>query len=289
MKQLTQIPILPKRTSQAHKGDFGKILVIAGSRGMTGAAILAGEAALLSGAGLVTVATPLSEQPIVAAKITPAAMTYGLPSTLAGTLSEKAEEEILKLCSLHDVVAIGPGLSQNAKTQALLKKVIPQISQPLVMDADALNAFQADLGALKKRSQITILTPHPGEFSRLINQPIPTIEQDALRLASDFCQDKNAVTLVLKVAPSLVVDSKNYYINTTGNPGMATAGSGDVLTGMIAALLGQKLSPFAAASLGVYLHGLAGDQAAEKKGMISMIASDILFEIPAAFTKKIDI
>src|SRR3989338_2340985 len=277
--------LLKKRSRDSHKGDFGHVFILAGSRGLTGAAALCSNAALRSGAGLVTLGIPASLNSIMSRKLTEV-MTISLAETKEGTLSLKAEGDILKKIKTSDVVVLGPGLSQYPETQKLINRLILKIGKPMVMDADALNAISKNTGALKKIKSRFAVTPHPGEMSRLINKSMEYVKNNRLIVAKKFSHDYNAV-VVLKGAGTVVAapDGK-YYINTTGNPGMATAGSGDVLTGIIAGLLGQRLNMFNAARLGVYIHGLAGDLAAEDKGEIGLIAGDILEKIPYAIRKS---
>ena len=277
--------LLKKRSRDSHKGDFGHVFILAGSRGLTGAAALCSNAALRSGAGLVTLGIPASLNSIMSRKLTEV-MTISLAETKEGTLSLKAEGDILKKIKTSDVVVLGPGLSQYPETQKLINRLILKIGKPMVMDADALNAISKNTGALKKIKSRFAVTPHPGEMSRLINKSMEYVKNNRLIVAKKFSHDYNAV-VVLKGAGTVVAapDGK-YYINTTGNPGMATAGSGDVLTGIIAGLLGQRLNMFNAARLGVYIHGLAGDLAAKDKGEIGLIAGDILEKIPYAIRKS---
>ncbi len=273
--------LLKKRPRDSHKGDFGHVFILAGSRGLTGAAALCSNAALCSGAGLVTLGIPASLNSIMSRKLTEV-MTISLAETKEGTLSLKAEEDILRKIKTSDVVVLGPGLSQHPKTQKLINRLILKIEKPMVMDADALNAISENTDALKKIKSRCAVTPHTGEMSRLINKSREYVKNNRLIVAKKFSHDYNAV-VVLKGAGTVVArpDGK-YYINSTGNPGMATAGSGDVLTGIIAGFLAQGLKFFDAAKLSVYIHGLAGDLAAKNKGEIGLIAGDILEKIPYA-------
>ena len=281
MEQIEQIPSLPRRRSDAHKGHFGRILVLGGSQGMTGAACLATAACLRSGAGLVTLGVPKSLADVVAGKIT-CAMIKPFDDTQAQSFSLPAVGEILEFAGPMDVVALGPGLSQHPDTQKMVRELVPLLPQTLVIDADGLNALAADVAVLKNRKAPTIITPHPAEFARLTKCPIDDINKERLSKAADFANEYKCV-VVLKFAPCIVTDGKRYYYNTTGNPGMATGGSGDVLTGVVAALLAQQLSPFAASQLAAWVHGRAGDLACQDKGEIGMIASDILAQLPYAF------
>jgi NAD(P)H-hydrate epimerase len=281
VEAVTELPVLPPRAADSHKGDFGRVLVVAGSRGMSGAAALAGQGALRGGAGLVRVAVPEEILPIIASA-NPCYLTSPLPQDEHGRLSAAAGDALRELVAANDVTALGPGLGQSQAVTGLVLAVLKAAPGPLVLDADALNALQAQTQHLRGRPVPPVLTPHPGEFARLTGgQPPaspPEREEQSVRFAAE-----HGVVLVLKGHVTLVTDGRRLYANTTGNPGMATGGSGDVLTGLIAALLGQGLKPFAAAQLGVYLHGLAGDLARDAVGEVSLIASDLLQYLPSAF------
>jgi NAD(P)H-hydrate epimerase len=279
--------IIPPRKPNSHKGDYGHVLILAGSVGLTGAATLCSQATLLSGSGLVTLGIPESLNPIMESKLTEV-MTKPLVETSDLSLSLDAEEEILKFIQRVDAVAIGPGLSRNEETQVLVRRLVGLIDKSIVIDADGINALIGHLNKIKnQKSKIKnlILTPHPGEMARLLRISIDEVQKRREEIAKKFAQDYK-LTLVLKGHRTVVSDYKgNLYINKTGNPGMATAGSGDILTGMIASFLGQGIAPFDAARLAVYLHGLAGDLAAKEKGEISLIASDILDNLSKAIKK----
>lgn len=275
---------LGRRPEDSHKGDYGRIFILAGSRGMSGACVLTSMAALRSGAGLVTVGVSRSLMLPLARRITEA-MTYELPETPAGTLSRRAWPRIMKFLEDQDVLAIGPGLSQNHETQMLIRRVVLHSAKPMVIDADGLNAFRGRAELFRKLKAPAILTPHAGEFVRLFGGKVPKGDRErktrALQAAAKF-----KIVLVLKGHHTVVASPEGEcYVNPTGNPGMATGGSGDVLTGMIAAMLGQKLDPFRAACFGVFIHGLVGDLAAEKKGEISLIAGDMIDVLPEVFLK----
>jgi NAD(P)H-hydrate epimerase len=274
---------LLRRKADSHKGDFGHIFILAGSAGFSGAAVLCAKAALRSGAGLVTLGIPASlNAPIIKIK-PPEVMTLPLPETKEITLSPAAFRKIKEFSRKADIIAIGPGLSQNKATQALIRRVIAGIDKPMVVDADGLNALAKHHKILKEN---VILTPHPGEMSRLSGLTVAEIQKNRKKVAKEFANEYN-VEIVLKGKNTVVADNKgNFYVNLTGNPGMAKAGSGDVLTGIIAAFLGQKLDLFQAAKYAVYLHGLAGDLAAKEKTQISMTASDIIDMLPAAIKKS---
>ena len=278
---VTELPRLARRAADSNKGSYGKDLVVAGSRGMSGAAVLCGSGALRGGAGLVTVAVPEPILPVVAAG-NPCYLTAPLSQDEYGKLSTLAEARILELAQVNDVAAIGPGLGQSAEIKQLLSQLIRNIKIPLVLDADGINALAGQTDSLKDHAAPIILTPHPGDFARLLGCDVATVQARRQELAAQFAQ-KYDVVVVLKGHGSVVTDGRRVFLNPTGNPGMATGGTGDVLTGLIAALLGQGLEPFAAAQLGVYLHGLAGDLATAELGEASMIASDLLTYLPHAF------
>jgi NAD(P)H-hydrate epimerase len=279
MLQIKKLPVLHSRNLSAHKGDFGKVLIVAGSCGMTGAAYLAAKGALRAGAGLAVVATPESQQPILAGKLT-CAMTYPLPETPEQTISLKALRPILELAKKSDVIAIGPGISRNPSTMSLVLALLKQLTIPVVLDADAIIAISKKPNILKEVSCPIIITPHQGEMFSLIGKKITPLNR--LSIAKEFTARYN-ITLVLKGFKSLVMNKNKFYVNTTGNPGMATGGTGDVLTGIISGLLAQGLSPFDASVLGVFIHGKAGDIGVKDLGEISFIASDILSYLPNAF------
>jgi NAD(P)H-hydrate epimerase len=282
LQLVTAVPRLPPRGLDSNKGTYGRVLVVAGSRGMSGAAVLCASAALRGGAGLVRVAVPREVLPIVAAS-NPCYMTAPMPQDADGRLDLSAQAELLSLARANDVVAVGPGLGRSSSLTTLLSAVLEHLQTPVVLDADGLNAFVQDPSRLKRKSPL-ILTPHPGEFSRLLNIDIATVQAHRRDLATAFAAENNLVVL-LKGHRTVVTDGKRLYENTTGNPGMATAGSGDVLTGLIAALLAQGLEAFAAAQLGAYVHGLAGDLAKEELGETGMIASDVLLRLPLAIRR----
>jgi hydroxyethylthiazole kinase-like uncharacterized protein yjeF len=292
MLRVKSLPKLFSREKNTHKGSYGRVLVLAGSPGMTGAAYLCSKAALRSGSGLVTLGIPKSLNPIMETKLT-CVMTHPLPETKALTLSNKGREEILKLCENHNVVALGPGLSQQPETKKLILWLIKTIDRSIVIDADGINALTGKLHILYNIKKNVVLTPHPGEMSRLINLgSAKDVQKKRLDIATQFVKSihkqlekEKDLVLVLKGDKTIVADYKKVYINHTGNPGMATAGAGDVLTGIIVSLIGQGFNVFDASQLGVYVHGLAGDIASKKKGEASMIASDILDFLPDAFIR----
>ena len=272
---------IPTRRKDTHKGDFGHVFVLAGSRGLTGAAYLASQAALLSGSGLVTCGIPESLNTIMEIKLTEA-MTLPLSETKEGSLALDAEKDILDFTGKIDAVTLGPGLSRNTETQKLARNLLKKIDKPLVLDADGVISVVGNCDILKKRKNPTVLTPHPGEMASLVGKDVRAIQATRRKTALDFAKKYNII-LVLKGHRTIVANPKgNFYINETGNSGMSTAGVGDVLTGMISSFVGQGIDAFSAAVIGVYLHGLAGDIAAKEKGQFSLIASDLLDKLPQA-------
>lgn len=282
MRKITEMPKLSARKADSHKGDFGKVCIIAGSIGFSGAAAISAKAALRSGAGLVRVAVPKSVLPIVAS-IEPCYTTIPLAEDSTGKISAKAIDTILNAVEENDCIAFGPGLGVSNGVKTVLENLLRLEGIRLVIDADGLN----NLANLKDWPQINkanlILTPHPGEMKRLwdglLRKPMP---QDREAAAIEFSKETKSI-IVLKGYQTVVTNAEKIYINKTGNPGMATAGTGDVLTGIITALCGQGLDNFNAAQLGVHVHGFAGDFAAKEKGQISMIATDILDYLSQAF------
>jgi ADP-dependent NAD(P)H-hydrate dehydratase / NAD(P)H-hydrate epimerase len=265
--------IVPARAADSHKGDFGRVLVVAGSTGRTGAAHLAALGALRSGAGLVTVATPRSCLPIVAA-MAPEYMTEPLDETPEGTVDFGAVERVLDMKA--DVIAVGPGLGQGPGTAAFVQALVERSGVPLVLDADALNAFVGDPDRLMGREEVgVIITPHPGEMARLLNTSIEAVQHDRVRHAREFAAT-HRVHVVLKGHRTLIAapDGRT-FVNLTGNAGMATGGTGDLLTGMIAAWFAQLLDAEAASKLAVYLHGTAGDLAEADEGEVALVAGDM--------------
>lgn len=284
IQRVERIPSLPARPAESHKGMFGSILVVAGSRGMAGAAALVGASALRSGAGLVRVASPAEIQPTVS-QFESSYMTYPLPCTGEGTIDFPACGPMLEdLLSQATVLAVGPGLGRGGKLPMLVRWLMEGCSLPTVVDADALNALVGQSSLLDGLSRQVVLTPHPGEAGRLLGQPTSAIQADREAAALELASRPNVV-VALKGHGTIVTDGNRVYVNTTGNPGMATGGTGDVLTGVIASLLGQGLEPFEAAQLGTYAHGLAGNIARERKGEIGMIATDLVASLPDAFNR----
>jgi ADP-dependent NAD(P)H-hydrate dehydratase len=277
---VAQLPVLPPRAADSNKGSFGRVLIVAGSRGMSGAAVLCASSALRGGAGLVKLAVPEGILPLVAVA-NPCYLTAPLPQDGNGQLADGAAAELLSLAQTNDVLALGPGLGRSPAITSLVSSLLAQVQIPIVLDADGLNALQQHTERLEGRSAPLVLTPHPGEFARLLDSDVANVQSQRQELALRFAAE-HGVVLVLKGHGTIVTDGRRVYRNTTGNPGMATGGTGDVLTGLIAALIGQKLDAFAAAQLGVHIHGLAGDMARDDLGEISLIASDLLDYLPRA-------
>lgn len=274
---------LPARKPDAHKGSCGTVLALAGSAGMTGAASLASLSAMRSGAGLVYLGIPESLNDIMEAKLTEV-ITKPLPETRNRTLSLSSQDRIYKLMAKADSLVIGPGLSAHPETAELVQSVIRSSNLPTVLDADGLNAFASRPELLRSAASL-IMTPHYGELSRLIKADISQIKGQPLKYALAAAKKFNQI-IILKGAPTVTaLPDGRAWINPTGNSGMATAGAGDVLAGLIAGLLAQGLAPERAAVLGVYLHGLAGDLAAEDKTEYCLLAGDIIEHLPRAFRK----
>lgn len=310
MKQITDLPIIPPRQSNAHKGNFGKVLVLAGSKCMSGAAALIGTAALNCGAGLVRVATSASAQPVVAS-LNPCYTTAALPEDKLGQINSDAFAKVAELARQHDIIAAGPGLGTAKTTRNLIISLIKLPDIKIVMDADGLNCLSQVRNWHNYNKADMIITPHPGEFAKLwksiFREPMP---DDRVKSASKMALQTNT-TVLLKGAQTVVTNGEKYYINTTGNPGMATAGAGDVLTGVIAALAGQAAAQggydltkikhrerktvlggpdfghFQAAQLGAYLHGLAGDIAANTHVLEAINALEIAKNLSNAIKKHI--
>ncbi len=276
--------LVPPRPKDSHKGTFGYLLVIAGSVGLTGAARLTCESALRAGAGMVTLGVPGSLNIAMEASLTET-MTHPLPETSSQSLGLPAFDEIADVASGMHGMAVGPGLGANPETRELVRKLVGKIDLPMVIDADGLNALAGHLDVLRSRSKPTIISPHPGEMSRLTGLSIPDIQNDREKIATSYAAEWQ-VEVILKGAPSLVaVTGGSLHVNTTGNSGMSTAGSGDVLTGILAALLCQGVEARDAAILGTYLHGLAGDIAAERFTAPGMVAGDMTRCLPDAWRK----
>ncbi len=283
--------VIPVRRKNAYKGDYGHVFVIAGSRGKTGAAVMTAKSCLRSGAGLVTVGVPSSLIDAFQARVTEE-MTLPLPDDGTGMLSPEALDVILDFITRKiDVIAIGPGIGVSEATREIITGLVLRSPVPLVIDADGLNSLQGRVQDLADAKSPLVLTPHPGEMRRLLGQEdlkVTDIERDRIGISLQFAAE-TGTHLVLKGVPTVTATPEGRaFLNTSGNPGMASAGSGDVLTGVIASLLGQGFSPEQSAILGVYLHGLAGDFAAADKGEASLIASDIIDHLPPAIRSVVD-
>lgn len=276
-------PLLNRRDRQAHKGQFGHCLLIAGSTGKTGAAALSANSAVRSGSGLVTLAVAESLHTILETKTTEV-MTTPLPDSNSGFVTSSAFPVIEKMLEGKDALAIGPGLGRRPGTTALVQKIVETVPLPLVIDADGLNALAEDITILRrKRSADLILTPHPGEMARLLGASIPDVEAIRISVAQEFARNFG-VYLVLKGARTIIASPfGTAAINSSGNPGMATGGMGDVLTGIIVSLLGQHYSAWDACCLGVFIHGYAGDLVAAEKGEIGICATDVQEMLPYAY------
>ena len=275
--------LVEPRTADSHKGDYGRVTIVAGSRGKTGAAYLAAMGALRSGAGLVTVATPTGCLPIVAA-MAPELMTEALAEGADGDLAPAAAETVL--AGRHDVIACGPGLGRGTGVGAFVRALLERATVPLVLDADALTVMADDPSALSGRDERSvIITPHPGEMARLVGADVEQVQANRLNVAGEFATSRH-LYVVLKGHRTVVATPDGHlFINPSGNPGMATGGTGDVLTGVLAAWLAQLLDAEAACTLAVFLHGAAGDLAEGHRGAVSMVASDLLGQLGPALKR----
>lgn len=275
--------LLPEREPGTHKGDYGHALILAGSPGKAGAAILAARSAVRAGAGLVTVAVP---EPILQTVDLGSieSMTLGLPAGAAGQIAERAAEAVLDAAEGKAVLALGPGLGQDPEAAAAVRRVALECPLPLVLDADGLNAFAGRAGELARRRVETILTPHPGELGRLLGISTATVQEDRIAAARGAAEETGAI-VVLKGRLTLVASGTAVFVNPTGNPGMATGGTGDVLTGLIAGFVAQGMDALDATLLAVYLHGLAGDLAASRLGETALAAGDLVEMLPAALAQ----
>ncbi len=284
MLKIMRLPVqLLKRKPDTHKGDYGHVLIVGGSRGLSGAVCLSAKAALRSGAGLVTVGVPKSLNDIFEIKLTEA-MSLPLAEE-EGALSQEAFSNIKSFLKKIDLIVLGPGAGLGISTRKLIIRIIKEIDKPMVVDADALTALALNPEVLLKRKTKTlVLTPHLGEFSRLVKLDVGKIKKKRKELVKKFALRYN-LTLILKGSSTLVSDGRRIFENNTGNPGMATAGSGDVLSGIIAGLLSQGVDQFKAAKVGVYLHGLAGDFALRDKTQNCLIASDIIEYLPSTIKR----
>ena len=270
---------MPARLNGGHKGTYGRVLVIGGSSGLSGAAAMTSMAALKAGAGLVTLAVPASLHDLMEVKLTEV-MTRSLPETEEVSVSLEALDAAQELAETADVLALGPGMSTNDSTVAFIRQLLLILKKPAVVDADGLNALVGDLDVIKEHQAPLVLTPHPGEMARLLGIKTEEVQNNRIEIALETAKKWNAV-IVLKGAGTVIASPEgSLYVNSTGNPGMASGGTGDVLTGIIAGLLAQGLSPLNAAVAGVYFHGSAGDLAANEKGMLSLVAGDLLEFLP---------
>lgn len=267
------LSLLPDRLPDTHKGDYGKILLICGSRGYTGAAALATMGALRSGAGLVYLAVPESIYEIEATKLWEPVITPLVD--VDGKLSVDVCDQLTFLMNDKDAILIGPGLGQSEGVRCAVQKVLKDFTGPVVVDADGINALAQHKDILRGRTSPTILTPHAGEFARIADRISGDRVKDAMKFAADY-----GVILLLKGHKTIITDGNTLYINTTGNPGMAVGGSGDVLAGIITSLIGQGIAPLEAAACGAWLHGAAGDLCAAEIGQYGMLPTDMLHALP---------
>lgn len=278
------LPPLPPRPADGHKGTFGRVVALAGSDRFSGAAVLVARAALRSGAGLAVIACPARVLPQIAARVM-AEITEPLPDAPPGVLATVSVRRALELAGAADAVALGPGLSDDPRALDFARAVTLRCTRPLVLDADGLNAFAGRLEELAACPAPLVLTPHPGEAARLLGVSAADVQRDRAGAVSELAR-RSGATCLLKGAATLVAEGTRRARNGTGNSGMATGGSGDVLTGVIAALLAQGMAPFEAAVLGAHLHGRAGDLAAAVTGERSLIATDLLDHLQDAFLER---
>lgn len=274
------------RRPDSHKGDYGHVLVVGGSIGLTGAPVMAAQAALRSGAGRVTLAVPKAVYFIAASKLTEV-MVHPMPESPSGTFSTGSMGKLRVLVRKANVLAVGPGLSREPAARRFAQRLVSEVALPVVLDADGINAFAGGArGKLRNARCPIVLTPHPGEMARLMGTSAEAVQRSRKEMARKAAKELRAV-VVLKGHRTVVASpSGGLYVNATGNPGMASGGTGDVLTGVIAALIGQGCDLFTAAKAGVYLHGLAGDLVAKRVGQVSLTAGDILCSLPEAFLKS---
>ena len=278
---------LPLRPTEAHKGSYGHLLVVAGSVGRTGAAVLACLGALRAGTGLVTCATPASQQPVVAAQL-PEPMTEPLPETAARTISTKAVERVVELLGRMDALALGPGIGLDPETRAAVEVLVRDVERPMVVDADALTALAGKPALCRAAPAPRLLTPHPGEAARLLGCTIAEVQADRIASARRLAAESGAI-VALKGARTVVADPDGRVtLNPTGNPGMATGGTGDVLTGVAGGLLAQGVASGVALGTAVYLHGLAGDLAAAARGQAGLVAGDVAESLPSAIRRVLE-
>ena len=280
--------LIPRRSQYAHKGDSGKVLVIAGSTGLTGAAVLASHAAQRSGAGLVTLGIPETLNNIMEVRLTEE-MTLPLADIGDGRLSYRCIEKLKNELNKFDVIAYGPGLGRGSDIYKITEWLLHNSSIPMIIDSDGINSLAGNIDLLSKAVCPVILTPHMGEMARLTGLSIENIQKDRINVLKEYC-DKYKCTIVLKDWRTVVCTNEGHiYINTTGNQGMASGGTGDVLTGIIASFAGRGMSPEDSATAGVYVHGVAGDLTALEKSMEGMIAGDIVENLPYALKNIVGI
>jgi len=275
---------LPRRHQDSHKGLYGHVLVVAGARGFAGAAVLCARGAIRTGAGLVTVGVPASIAAGPPASL-PEAMTRALPETASGTLSESACDVIAELAADMEVVAIGPGLTTHPEVVTLVRRLLPRLESPVVVDADALNALAPEPMLLRDVPGPVVITPHPGEMARLIGRTPAEVQRDRTGTARETAHTLGVVTILKGARTVVAAPDGRALLIPTGNAAMATGGMGDVLTGAVAALVGQRIPPFEAAACAAYLHGLAGDLAAAPRGELGLLAREVADEIPRALAR----
>lgn len=280
-----RFPLLPRK-KRSDKSAYGHALIVAGSRRMTGAAVLAATAALRSGAGLVTVAAPEGIVPVLQKKLPSEIMALPLPQTRAGSIAVRAASAVSAFVSRRrvNVLAVGPGLGTDSETARLVRTLVAKVSSETVLDADGLNAFRGHADALGEGKGTLVLTPHAREFTRLFAGRVPEETGVRVRLAKQTAGRYHGV-LVLKGHRTVVAERGRFFVNSTGNPGLAKGGAGDVLTGMIAAFLAQGLKPFEAAAWAVYFHGRAADLAVKRTGELGLTAGDVIEFLPKAFAR----
>jgi ADP-dependent NAD(P)H-hydrate dehydratase / NAD(P)H-hydrate epimerase len=277
--------LIKERPAESNKGNYGHVLVVGGSLGKAGAAAMAGMSALRAGAGLSTIATPKSVLATVAG-FHPEVMTEPLHETAEGSIAKSATGRLMELAKGKSVLAIGPGISRVPETSAFVRSLVEDAGVPVVLDADGLNAFEGHVGELHGKGRVLVITPHPGEMARLANCTIADVQKNRIGIARQFARDHELI-VALKGHRTLVVQPDGEaWVNTTGNPGMSTGGTGDILTGMVAAMVAQNpREPLLAVCAAAHLHGLAGDVMRENVGEHSMVATDLLRGLPEAFLR----
>jgi len=278
-------PLIASRPAASNKGNFGHVLVIGGSLGKAGAAAMAGMAALRVGAGLSTVATPRSVLATVAG-FHPEIMTEPLEETAEGSIARGALDRIDKLAAGKTVLAVGPGISRVPETSEMVRAIVTKYQMAMVLDADGLNAFEGQADKLNGKGRSLVITPHPGEMARLIGSNPAAVQRDRINVARSFAREHDLIVVLKGHHTLIAMPNGAVWVNTTGNPGMATGGTGDILTGMIAGFMAQNTGRTTeAVTAAVYLHGLAGDVARERLGEHSLVATDLLRTLPEAFRR----